>query len=934
MLSETARNPRAYCNWIELRVDVQRSLDDVEKAIHTLIDHHEMLRTGFAMLHNAQNPYVSVIWQNDHGLKTAQVTELDYDYEISKESQLLMPRPIQLKASATGTNILFQLHHSLYDQWSIDIIKDDLDQLLQGEELVSRPSYTAVATLHAQKHDQAIPQDHSEYWQSHLQQVSPTPLPQLNGQRCTPGLKRTKWRLLDIMTNSLRGTAIDAGLSAPAIFQAAYSYLLSLYAGASDVMYGTVFSGRHIPVAGVERIVGPCLSTLPSRTDIGGVRTCRDLIQSVHTQTRGMLKYSDTPLIEVKRLGRYPPNEIMFDTLFIWQESTFARPTLVAEIDSADQHEYNLVLEVEPCSERVAVRVTYQESRINSAQVEVFVKQLESIVQQLIDKPQALISELVTHLPNRMLAIDNPHPRSNPHQEGLIVALEYVAQRMPSSPALIFGQSLDPDSPRIESVTYDEMHTRANRLARHLISMGVRPDDLVCVCMEKSIELYITILAVLKAGTGYLPLLPDTPKDRLKSILDQTSPAIFLCDNTVPDDSRSVVQSKIVDLSVTNVDNNDGSSLALAYCGSHAAYSIFTSGSTGIPKGLIVTQDNLLGNLAALADIYPVKTGDRLLQACSQAFDVSVFEIFFAFFTGMPLCFARKDELFQDIERGINCLEITHLSLTPTVATLVDPKNVPSVRFLVTAGEPMTEFVHKKWADEGLHQGYGPSETTNICTVNAQMPSSDIISNIGPAFPNTSAFVIDPNKPFQILPFGAIGEFAFGGEQVFRGYIGRDDLNAEKIVSHPVYGRVYRSGDIGRMLPGGAMLISGRLDDQVKVRGNRIELGEINANVLSHGNVGDCTTMVLGKDSATQSIATFWLPSSSSSEHFEVISPTKQLEQHVCELYQALEASLPQYMVPSIIVPVTTLPRTTQGKLDKRRLESAASTLDESAKRA
>lgn len=934
MLSETTKNSRAYCNWIELRVDVQRSLNDIEKAIDTLITHHEMLRTGFAMLHDAQNPYVSVVWQEDHGPKTVQVTELDYEYEILNESQLLVPRPIQLKGSATGTSILFQLHHSLYDQWSIDIVKDNLDQLLQGEKLTTQPSYTAVTAFHAQNYGQAIPQDHTEYWQSHLQQVAPTPLPQLNGQKCASGLQRTEWRPLGITTTSLRETVTDASSSAPAIFQAAYSYLLSLYAGASDVMYGTVFSGRHIPVAGVERIVGPCLSTLPSRTDIDGVRTCQDLVQSVHNQNRAMLKYSDTPLIEVKKLGRCPPNETMFDTLFIWQESTFTNPTLVAEIDSADQHEYNLVLEVEPGSAEIAVRVTYQESRINSAQVENFVKQLEAIAQQLIDHPSELISDLVTCLPDHMLAIDNPHPKSHSHQAGLIVALEDVARRMPSAPALIFGQSLESDSPRIQSVTYDEMHTRANRLALYLISLDVRPDDLVCVCMEKSVELYITILAVLKAGAGYLPLLPDTPKDRLRSILDQTSPAVFLCDSTIPDDSRSVIQSKIVDLSATDVDNQDGSKLALQYSGSHAAYSIFTSGSTGTPKGLVVTQDNLLGNLSALANIYPVKPGDRLLQACSQAFDVSVFEIFFAFFTGMPLCFARKDELFQDIERGINCLAITHLSLTPTVATLVDPKNVPSVRFLVTAGEPMTEFVHKKWADKGLHQGYGPSETTNICTVNAQMPSSDIISNIGPAFPNTSAFVIDLNKPFQILPLGAIGELAFGGEQVFRGYIGRDDLNAEKIISHSDYGRVYRSGDIGRMLPGGTILISGRVDDQVKVRGNRIELGEISANVLSHGSVEDCTTMVLGKDSATQSIATFWLPTSSSAEDFEVISPTKQLEQHVLELYQALENSLPQYMVPSMLVPVTTLPRTTQGKLDRRRLESVATTIDDSAKRA
>jgi amino acid adenylation domain-containing protein len=934
MLSETAKNPRAYCNWIELRVGLQRTLDDVEKAIHALINHHEMLRTGFAMLQDAHHPYASVVWQDDYTVKTTRVTSLDYDYGISNESQLLLPRPVQLKGSVIGTDILFQLHHSLYDQWSIDIIKDDLDQLLQGNKLPSQPPYTAVAALHAQTLGQSIPQNHIDYWQSHLQQAAPTPLPQLTGRRCAPGLQRTERRQLDITTTSLRQTATNAHSSAPAIFQAAYAYLLSSYAGASDVLYGTVFSGRHVPIAGVERIVGPCLSTLPARTDINGVRTCRDLIRSVHNQNRGMLRYSNTPLVDIKRLDKYAPNETMFDTLFIWQESTLTRPTLVAEVNSADQHEYILVLEVEPCPDRVSVRVTYQQSRIDSQQVDMFVRQLEFIVQQLVDNPDTMIADLLKCLPDHTLAIDNPHPESHSHQAGLISALEDVARRTPSAPALIYAQSPNTDTARMTYVTYDEMHTRANRLARYLISLGVCPDDLVCVCMDKSIELYITILAVLKAGAGYIPLLPETPKDRLRSILDQTSPAAFLCNDTFPYGNRSVVESKLVDLSVTDVNSNDGSSLVLTYCGSHAAYSIFTSGSTGIPKGLVVTQDNLLGNLSALADIYPVESDSRLLQACSQAFDVSVFEIFFAFFTGMPLCFARKDELFQDIESGINCLKITHLSLTPTVATLVDPKKVPSVRFLVTAGEPMTEFVHTRWADKGLHQGYGPSETTNICTVNAQMPATDIISNIGPAFPNTSAFVIDPNRPFQILPLGAIGELAFGGEQVFRGYIGRDDLNTEKIISHPIYGRVYRSGDIGRMLPGGTMLISGRLDDQVKVRGNRIELGEINAKIVSHDSVGDCTTLVLGRDSATQSIATFWLPTSASGEDFEVIVPTKQLEEQVLQLYQILEDSLPQYMVPTLMVPTTTLPRTIQGKLDRRRLEFTASTLGAGAKRA
>ena len=932
MLSETAKQPQSYCNWIELQVDLRRSIDDVEQAIRALTTHHEMLRTGFAVLNDVQHPYASIVWKSGACASTMQVAELEYGYSINNDSQLLKPRPIQLRQSAEGTNIVFQLHHSLYDQWSIDVITNDLDRLLEGDQLSSNPSYATVASYYARERPQSECDANYEYWETLLHDAAATPLPQLNGQKVSSALQRSSWLPLDIPTVLLRRKATELNSSAPAIFQAAFAYIMSLYVGASDVMYGTVFSGRHIPIAGVERIVGPCLATLPSRIDTNNTRTCKDLARAIHEQNRTTLKHSATPLAEVKRIGQYAPNQAMFDTLFVWQESTFSPPSLVSGIDSADQHELNLVLEVEPRSEKVAVRVTHQQSRITSEQVKMFTEQLQFVVKQIISTPQGLVEDLAGSLPTQTLAVDNPVPTHHSLRNGLVAALEDVADRAPSAPALIFGESLAATTPTVQSLSYSDTHARANRLARYLISRGVKPDDLVCVCMDKSIELYVTILGVLKAGAGYLPLLPDTPKERLVSILEQTKPKLFLCDGSVSYDIRSGVESELTDLSKTDLANFASESLKLPYHGSHAAYSIFTSGSTGMPKGLVVTQDNLLGNLSALADIYPVKPGDRLLQACSQAFDVSVFEIFFAFFKGMPLCFAGKDELFQDIEHGIRALEVTHLSLTPTVAALVDPKNVPSVRFLVTAGEAMTDVVHRRWAENGLYQGYGPSETTNICTVNPQMPRTDIISNIGPAFKNTSAFVIHPAKPFSLLPFGAVGELAFGGEQVFRGYIGRDELNAEKIVVHPQYGRVYRSGDVGRMLPGGTMLISGRLDDQVKVRGNRIELGEINASLLADAQIEDCTTMVLGEDAASQYIATFWIPASVAADGFQVASPTDKLRLQIAELYQKLESSLPPYMIPTAMIPISTLPRTTQGKLDRRRLESVASTLGESSK--
>jgi non-ribosomal peptide synthetase component F len=239
--------------------------------------------------------------------------------------------------------------------------------------------------------------------------------------------------------------------------------------------------------------------------------------------------------------------------------------------------------------------------------------------------------------------------------------------------------------------------------------------------------------------------------------------------------------------------------------------------------------------LDVLEDLYPASKESRFLQSCSQAFDVSVFEIFFAWRVGGCLCSAIKDVLFRDIENAIRVLNVTHLSLTPTVAALIDPKNVPKVEFLVTAGEAVTTKVFNAWADKGLWQGYGPSETTNICTVNPKASRHDSINNIGPPFRNTSAFVLAPNLDFVLAPRGGEGEFCFGGSQVFRGYMDRSQEDS-KIINHPKFGRLYRSGDFGRLMPDGSLSFTGRKDDQVKIRGQRVELSEI-TNVLLRSGV-------------------------------------------------------------------------------------------------
>lgn len=278
----------------------------------------------------------------------------------------------------------------------------------------------------------------------------------------------------------------------------------------------------------------------------------------------------------------------------------------------------------------------------------------------------------------------------------------------------------------------------------------------------------------------------------------------------------------------------------------------------------------------------------------------------------MTLCSATKDVLLRDLEAAINAMEVSHLSMTPTVAALVHPGNVPSVEFLVTSGEAVTKKVFNNWAGHGLWQGYGPSETTNICTVNPRVQKEHLISNIGPPFRNTSAFVVDPETEDQlvILPAGAIGELCFGGAQVCRGYLNLQQVTEQKFFRHEKYGRIYRSGDIGRIIPTGDVVIEGRKDDQVKIRGNRVELKEITSVLMNSEEVKDAVTVTLKQTEEAQAQLVA----------FVVMSKGKEVENTIDELFRAAKKFLPSYMVPSDIVPVDTIPMTHQGKTDRRAL--------------
>lgn len=916
MLVETCTDERLNFNDILLKLDTTVSFQDFKEAFQLLARHNEILRSGFIATGRDAIPFAQVVWQDLDG------------------SELSLPHPIQLcNRGGEKNEVLVRIHHAIYDGWSWDLILDDLNSLLNGKACPERIQYTDFYDSQLSQ-TSLQEQEDIEHWRHTFNTFVPTPFPSLSSNEARNLGRKTLRTTLSISSSKLSEVSRSLRCSRATIMEASWLFLLSTYLDSPDVGVGTVMAGRHTSLPGVETIIGPCLATLPLRAELDALRTAHDLLDHVQRQHMACLKHGNLSLHDVVRAIGNSGEIRLFDTLCVWQEDGFAKArdrSKASTLDTHDALDYAAVLEFEPHEDSILLRVTFDTGLIPDQQASILASQLDRISSVILDHPEVDLHSLCNGMNTESLSVSNISYRPFTKDFDLASTISTLARQSPNKIAVEFVQDLDMSrEPATATLTYKELYANASAVASALkFQYNVLQDDLVCVLAPKSLDLYVGILGVILAGAGYLCIDVRTPAERTTQILHESKSSIILTNGQHDSALHGTPGRQFLAIGDLVMRSNYSELSQLPSYPLHSlAYAVFTSGSTGIPKGVLITRQNLLSNLEALSRIYPTDSStDKLLQACSPAFDVSVFEIFWTWHMGMTLCASSNDVLFRDIEHFINTMGITHLSLTPSVAALVNRDCVPGVKMLVTAGEPMNSKVFDDWKSRGLFQGYGPSETTNICNVRPQVANLDNLHNVGPAFANTSVFICRRRKPgnhmdqehtldasdgsFQILPKGAIGEVWIGGEQVGRGYIDAS-LTERSFFNHPDYGRLYRSGDIGRLLADDSLVILGREDDQVKLRGQRIELGEINSSVLKCGGVKDAVSMIVKDTTDHDRLVTFWSPIQTLGENY-LAATTRQY-------YEQLQSLLPTYMIPDTLVHVSSMPLTGQGKIDRRSM--------------
>ncbi|RMS08404.1 Pyoverdine sidechain non-ribosomal peptide synthetase module IV [Pseudomonas coronafaciens pv. garcae] len=686
--------------------------------------------------------------------------------------------------------------------------------------------------------------------------------------------------------------------------------------------FGATVAGRPAELPGVEEQLGLFINTLPVIASPRPEQRVADWVQQVQAKNIALREHEHTPLYEIQRWAR-SAGEALFDTILVFEnypvsealQQSAPQGLVFGGLHTHEQTHYPLTLVVN-LGETLSMRFSYARQSFSELHMAQLSAHLRQVLQALARDPQAAIGELALlddHQQQQVLRSWNTTTADFPNEHCLHSLIEAQVLATPNAPALIFAA---------EQLSYAQLNARANQLAHRLREAGVGPDVLVGICVERSLELVIGLLAIIKAGGAYVPLDPDYPEDRLAYMMQDSGIGLLLTQTSllerlpVPEHVQSICLDQDCDWLA-------GYSTANPINLSHPqnlAYVIYTSGSTGKPKGAGNSHRALVNRLHWMQKAYGLNESDTVLQKTPFSFDVSVWEFFWPLLTGARLAVALPGD-HRDPERLVQTIQehqITTLHFVPSMlqAFLTHPQveSCNSLRRVVCSGEALPAElagqVLKRLPQASLYNLYGPTEAA-IDVTHWTCTTDDVLSvPIGRPIDNLKTHILDDG----LLPAaqGVAAELYLGGVGLARGYHNRAALTAERFVPDPFDeqgGRLYRTGDLARYRNEGVIEYAGRIDHQVKIRGLRIELGEIEARLHEHAGVREANVIDIDGPSGKQLVA--YLVPADVDQGPDVLR--EALKTH-------LKAHVPDYMVPTWFVFIDVMPLSANGKLDRRAL--------------
>ncbi|KAK4866557.1 hypothetical protein LT330_008489 [Penicillium expansum] len=846
---------------------------------------------------------------------------------------------------------VLRAHHSLYDGWSIALTLNRVCEAYHGLAMAASASFN-IFIQHLSRVEEKGAQTKS-FWASYLAEM---------GNKLLPAKASHKDESRD---NDHVRLHIDwkrddrSEFTSFTYIKAAWAMVLQQFTVCDDIVFGTTISGRNASVSGIENIVGPTITTIPVRARFNEDLTVRAFLEKLQTDAADTIQYEQTGLQNIQRASSGAAKACQFDSLLVLQadkqsmqqvEEVFGTHCLTEDPASFNSYAVTLDFDLDPLGMKVTAG--FKTRVFEKSHVGRLLAQLQHNLQQLAGtKQEAPLASLAT------IKQTDLHQIEAWNKEGLSAKVSH-----PCAHQLIKQQAqLRPQADAVcawdGDLSYEELDFFSTRLAVHLSRLGVGPDIVIPLCFEKSRWTIVAMVAVLKAGGGFLSVDPNGPRERAEYVCKHVNAIIGLTSASFTGFFESIVDSSLV------IDANFIASLPevpsqTVHHGQPESimYVIFTSGSTGQPKGCVIEHRAYMAAAIRISSAHKIHERTRCFQFSSYLFDVAIEDIFTTLISGGCICIASEAEISNDLTSAIIRYEATHIETTPTVASIINFTEISRLQTVVLAGESANKsLVVQETSSIRFINSYGLSECaiTNIVTREIDRHN---LGNIG--YPVAcSAWIVNPSNHDILLPIGAEGELLIEGPVLARGYLNQPDLTSNVFISAPLWAkrqpggaerRFYKTGDVVRYDSNGSIVHLGRKDNQVKLRGQRIELGEVESRIKELlPNFSNAAEMIQLNGDAERSMLVVFLsrntyqgrpPDHEVDNTNQVpnrpgcvdeinVLPYAVFEQDIASLAERLTLSLPIYMIPSLFIPLSGIPRSTSGKSDRRRLKSIAAQL-------
>lgn len=932
-----------YNIFVGLQMKGEFTIDKLENSINKIIQRHEALRTTFSSIDGLPvqqiQPFAPMkIHLTDLSDVPVNERETLAQQQVAQEAHLpfdLHSGPLfrikLLRLDKDLHILLLALHHTIADEWSVDILLRELSvTYADGDAPWPDLPVRYRDYAHWQRHLLASEymEEQIAYWKQQLENLEPLELPT---DRPMPAVQSYRGNTYYFnfpreLAHEMRMLSREEGVTLFMALLASFVVLLSRYSGQEDIAVGTPIA--HRTKAELEAMIGYFANMLVLRTNLSGAPSFSTLLERVRDVCIGAYTHQDLPFLKlVEELhperdpGRNPLFQVFF-TLTMDTLKTFHLPGLIispVEIPSTTA-KFNLSFSMTDSEQGLQGRVEYNTDLFDEATIAHMVANWETLLNGIVTNPDQCILDLPILTEQEQLQVLREWNATEMNYAAdlcLHELFEAQVEQTPDTIAVVFEE---------QHLTYQELNQKANQLAYYLSTTGVGPEVPVGLYIERSLEMIIGILGILKAGGIYVPLDPSYPQERLAFMLEDTQLAtVMTTTHLLPKLPHTTLRAVCLDaesatifpVCVTPLPNQRRPELS-SDC---SAYIIYTSGSSGKPKGVLNTHRALSNRLHWMCKSIAFTSNDRFVQKTPFSFDASLWEFFVPWMTGASLVLARPGG-HQDSAYLISLLaeqSITVLQLVPSMlqALLYEQgiSTCTSLQHVFCGGEKLSLEVLQRFytsLNAQLHNLYGPTEASIDATYWACTPRIQRDVPIGRPIANTEIYLLDDHM--QPVPIGVPGELHIGGVGLARGYLNRPDLTAEKFIPNPFVGaacslgaRLYKTGDIARYWPDGSIEYLGRRDHQVKLHGYRIELGEIEAILSQHPAIRQCVTIIREDEPGNKRLVAYMILQENTS------TPPNDLRQF-------LQQRLPFFMIPSLFVPLPTLPRLPNGKINHKAL--------------